>query len=165
MLACSIHSAQKSAQMRGERNNDGGHQFKAEARNGNCLLMLALPAAHHRGNTNQRSRRTPEDQVQQQYSLEFLSCKLKLPRQNASHYDRHSENRSGKYVDARRSHHRGPIHPLLRESGREVEAGSEQEQGNGEVNQHYMLSMLCQQSRSQIKRVAHSTTSLPVIFG
>jgi hypothetical protein len=146
-LAGSIHSAKKPAKMRRERYQCDSQQFNRNVIAEDRLLRATPAKVYPPNQPDQYGRGTREYQVQQQYAFEFLPFERELPGQDARCEHGYGGDCGQEQVVVGGIRKTAPF----RTERNQVESHTGDKQGDGKMDQHYVLSMFRQDRRFNIK--------------
>src|SRR5215469_9532278 len=150
LLSRSVHSAEKSAQVSCECDDNHGHGFDRKAVSRQDLF--SFPSGFHEDephHTDQDARYASHHQMQQKDALQSLTFEFPLPRENSGGYYGYGCDRRDKQVVVGRQSQQALLLPLRKE----IKEDADDKQRDREVDQHDVLRMLCEKYRFYVERM------------
>src|SRR4029077_11983557 len=149
-LSWSIHSAEKTAEVSRQCDDDYGHGLNRQAVPGQDLLLLAsgshVDEPHH---TDQDARQASHHQMHQKDAFQFLPLEFPLPREYSGDNHGHGCDRRDEQVVVGSRGQQALLLPLPKE----IKENADDKQRDREVDQHDMLRMLRQKYCFYVERM------------
>src|SRR5215470_10086579 len=148
LLSWSVHSAEKSAQVSCQCDDNHGHGFDRQAVSRQDLFLF--PSGSHvdePNHTDQNARHTSHHQMHQKDALQSLTLEFPLPRENSGDYYGYGCDGRDEQVVVGGHGQQALFLPLRKE----IKENADDKQRDREVDQHDVLRMLREKYRFYVE--------------